>query len=199
MKDSQLPFDPRQGDALVAVDVQNDFLPGGNLAVPHGDAVVAPLNRYIATFVARGLPVYATRCWHHPDHCSFTARGGPWPRHCVAGTPGAGFAPGLVLPASVVIVSKAKMRDADAYSGFQDTDLAERLRHGGVKRLFVGGLATDYCVLNTVQDAVALGFEVVLLEDAIRAVDVTPGDGARAIAKMRALGARTTALPAAAV
>src|SRR5438128_9243748 len=79
MKDSQLPFDPQRGDALVAVDVQNDFLPGGNLAVPHGDAVVAPLNRYIATFVARGLPVYATRCWHHPDHCSFTARGGPWP------------------------------------------------------------------------------------------------------------------------
>lgn len=183
--------EPGQGDALLIVDVQNDFLPGGALPVPEGDAVVPVLNRWIERFTARRLPVYATRDWHPPNHCSFREQGGPWPPHCVAGTEGAAFAPGLKLPPDAVIVSKATEPDREAYSGFQGTDLAERLRAQGVRRLFVGGLATDYCVLSTVRDALREGFEVVLIEDAVRAVDVQPGDGARALEEMRRLGART--------
>jgi nicotinamidase/pyrazinamidase len=181
---------PRQGDTLLVVDVQNDFLPGGSLAVPDGDAVVPVLNRYLALFGRAGLPIYATRDWHPPDHCSFREQGGVWPPHCVAGSEGAAFSALLQLPAATVVISKAERPEADAYSGFAGTGLAERLHAEGVSRLFVGGLATDYCVLNTVRDALAEGFSVVLLEDAIRAVDVQPGDGQRAIAEMLRLGAR---------
>ncbi len=178
------------GDALIAVDVQNDFLPGGSLAVARGDEVVPALNRYAALFAARGLPAIATRDWHPRNHCSFKAQGGPWPPHCVADTLGAAFAPGLELPHGTTVVSKATRIDQDAYSGFAETDLAELLHARGVRRVFVGGLATDYCVLNTVRDAVRLGFAVVLLCDAIRAVEARPGDGERAIAEMVALGAQ---------
>ncbi len=178
------------GDALIAVDVQNDFLPGGSLAVPEGDAVVPALNRYLAAFGARALPVFATRDWHPPKHCSFKAQGGIWPPHCVAATRGAEFARALALPQSAVVISKAAAPEADAYSGFGGTDLAARLRASGVTRLFIGGLATDYCVLNTVRDALAGGFEVLLLADAIRAVEVKAGDGARALEEMQRLGAR---------
>lgn len=186
---------PGKGDALVLVDVQRDFLPGGRLAVPQGDEVIGPLNAAIAAFSAAALPIYATRCWHPPDHCSFHAQGGPWPVHCVAGSEGAEFAPGLALPRDAVIVSKATTPEKDAYSGFDGTDLGDRLRAQNVRRVFVGGLATDYCVLNTVRDARRLGFEVVLLEDAIRAVDVQPGDGAKAIEEMTRLGAELHAAP----
>ncbi len=180
----------QSGDALIAVDVQNDFLPGGSLAVPEGDAVVPALNRYLAAFGARALPVFATRDWHPQNHCSFKAQGGIWPPHCVAATSGAEFAPNLALPPAATVVSKAVTAEADSYSGFGGTELAARLRSAGAKRLYIGGLATDYCVLNTVKDALAEGFEVLLLTDAIRAVDVKPGDGARAQAQMRQLGAR---------
>ena len=180
----------QDGDALIAVDVQNDFLPGGSLAVPQGDAVVPALNRYLAAFAARALPVFATRDWHPAGHCSFRAQGGRWPPHCVAATPGAAFAGALALPPTAVIISKADTPDADSYSGFGGTDLAARLRAARALRLFIGGLATDYCVLNTVKDALAEGFEALLLADAIRAVDVTPGDGARAQLEMLRLGAR---------
>ena len=179
----------RAGDALILIDVQLDFLPGGSLAVPHGDEVVPVLNRYIAVFRGLTFPVVATRDWHPPDHCSFRAQGGPWPPHCVAGSDGARFAPLLDLPCEGRIVSKATMAGRDAYSGFEGTGLDELLRHAGVRRVFVGGLATDYCVLNTVRDALRLGYETFLLEDAVRAVDVAPGDGERAIAEMRRLGA----------
>jgi len=188
---SSLSLCLQHGDALIAVDVQNDFLPGGSLAVPQGDAVVPALNRYFAAFAARALPVYATRDWHPPNHCSFQAQGGVWPPHCVAATRGAEFAPGLALPPTAVIVSKAATPEADAYSGFAGTELAARLRDGGARRLLIGGLATDYCVLNTVRDALAEGFEVLLLADAIRAVELKPGDGARALGEMQELGART--------
>ena len=181
-------MEPGPGDALVIVDVQNDFLPGGALAVPHGDEVVPVLNRWIERFTARGLPVIATRDWHPPDHCSFQARGGPWPPHCVAGTEGAAFAPGLRLPPDALVISKATEPDREAYSGFEGTALAECLRALGARRLFVGGLATDYCVLSTVRDARREGFEVVLIEDGVRAVDVRPGDGERALEEMRRLG-----------
>lgn len=180
---------PGPHDALVVVDVQNDFVTG-TLAVPGGAEVIEPLNRVITLFERRGLPVFATRDWHPPDHCSFVAQGGPWPAHCVAGTPGADYAPGLRLPADAHPVPKATRPEADAYSGFAGTPLAAELRGRGVRRLFAGGLATDYCVLNTVRDAIGEGFEVVVLGDAVRAVDVRDGDGARAEAEMRSLGAR---------
>jgi nicotinamidase/pyrazinamidase len=176
-------------DALILVDVQLDFLPGGSLAVSHGDEVVPALNRYIAVFRRLTLPVVATRDWHPPDHCSFQAQGGPWPPHCVAGSEGARFAPLLDLPCEGYIVSKATTRDRDAYSGFEGTDLDEWLKRAGVSRVFVGGLATDYCVLNTVRDALRIGYATFLLADAVRAVDAQAGDGERAIAEMRRLGA----------
>lgn len=181
---------PGAGDALILVDVQNDFLPGGALAVPEGDQVVAPLTRLAARFAELGLPVFATRDWHPAHHCSFAPQGGPWPPHCVAATDGAAFAPDLRLPDSSVVISKATETTRDAYSGFQGTTLAVQLAQLGVRRVFVGGLATDYCVLNTVRDALAAGLEVVVLTDAIRAVDVNPGDGDRALAEMIAAGAR---------
>ena len=178
-----------KGDALVIVDVQRDFLPGGALAVPRGDEVVPVLNGYIRLFRDKGLPIIATRDWHPPNHCSFKEQGGPWPPHCVQDTPGAQFAPGLELPRDVIIISKATRPQEEAYSGFEGTDMDEKLKALGVKRLFVGGLATDYCVLSTVKDALKLGYRVYLLLDAIKAVDVNPGDGERAIEEMKSLGA----------
>jgi nicotinamidase/pyrazinamidase len=183
-------------DALIVVDVQNDFLPGGSLAVPRGDEVVEPLNRYAEAFARAGRPVFATRDWHPSNHCSFQAQGGPWPPHCVQDTPGAAFAPGLRLPPGTTVISKATRADKDAYSGFEGTDLDARLKQLGIQRLFIGGLATDYCVLNTVKDARRLGYEVYLLTDAIRAVDVKPGDGQRAEEEMRKLGAKPLTLAA---
>ncbi|MBW3625537.1 MAG: nicotinamidase [Armatimonadetes bacterium] len=180
---------PQAGDALVMVDVQNDFLPGGRLAVPNGDEVVPALNRAIDIFREKGLPVVATRDWHPDRHCSFKEQGGTWPVHCVADTEGARFAPGLKLPPDALTISKATDAAVDAYSGFQDTGLDRHLRERSVKRVFVGGLATDYCVLNTVNDALDLGFQVFLLTDAVRAVDVKPGDGDRAMEEMKRGGA----------
>ena len=194
MRERPAPSEPRplswaSGDALVLVDVQNDFLPGGALAVPRGDEVIEPLNRCLAEALARGLPLFATRDWHPAEHCSFRASGGPWPPHCVQGTAGADFAAGLRLPPTTVVISKGAARDRDAYSGFEGTDLDERLRAAGVRRVVVGGLATDYCVVQTVKDALARGYAVVLLTDAIRAVDVAPEDGRRAEEEMLRLGA----------
>lgn len=180
----------RDGDALVVVDVQHDFLPGGSLAVPAGDQVIAPLVRCIDLFHQHGQPIYATRDWHPADHCSFQARGGPWPPHCVQGTEGAEIAPALNLPSSTMLVSKASTAEKDAYSGFDGTPLDAQLKMYGIKRIFVGGLATDYCVLNTVRDGLKLGYQVYLLTDAIRAVNVNPDDGDKAVAEMLALGAR---------
>ena len=182
-------FHPRQGDALILVDVQVCFVPGGTLGVPDGEAVIPLLNRYASLFQSRGLPVFATRDWHPPDHCSFAPQGGPWPPHCIAGSEDAAFAPGLELPDDVQVISKATEPGREAYSGFDGTDLAERLHAGGVKRIFVGGLATDYCVLNTVLDGLQAGFEVYLLRDAVRGVNATPGDDVRAIDKMQRAGA----------
>ena len=183
-----------KGDALVIVDLQRDFLPGGALPVPLGDQVVPVMNAYIRLFRERELPVIATRDWHPPDHCSFRDQGGLWPPHCVQGTPGAEFAEYLDLPEDAIVISKATRPDEEAYSGFQGTALDERLRELGVKRLFVGGVATDYCVLSTVKDALAMGYEVCLLKDAIRAVDVQPGDGERAEKEMESLGAVSVTL-----
>ena len=181
---------PGMGDALLVVDVQNDFLPGGSLGVPDGDRVLAPINKAIAVFLARGLPVFASRDWHPVSHCSFREQGGPWPVHCVADTPGAAFSSALDLPATAVLVYKAARVDEEAYSVFGGTGFEGILRRAGVRRIFIGGLATDYCVLATTRDARLLGFSVVVLADAVCAVDVTPGDGERAMAEMRRLGAQ---------
>lgn len=178
------------GDALIVVDVQNDFLPGGALAVPRGDEVIAPLNGYLRRFEQRHLPIFVTRDWHPRQHCSFRDQGGPWPPHCMAGTRGAEFAPALRVPDGAHVVAKATGPEADAYSGFQGTDLAAQLRGLGVRRVVVGGLATDYCVRATVLDALATGFAAVVLADAVRAVELQPGDGAQALADMRAHGAQ---------
>lgn len=180
---------PDTGDALVVVDVQRDFLPGGALGVPDGDAVVPALNTCIRRFGAAGLPTFFSRDWHPSDHCSFRDQGGPWPPHCVAGSAGAAFADGLQVPEDAVVISKATKTHADAYSAFQGTALADRLRERGCRRLFIGGLATDYCVLATVRDALREGFAVVVLCDAIRAVNVKPCDGERAEEEMRRAGA----------
>jgi len=178
------------GDALVLVDVQNDFLEGGSLAVPHSSAILPIINGYIALFTRRNLPIIATRDWHPEDHCSFADNGGQWPVHCVAGTRGAAFSSQLELPCSSHIVSKATAAGRDAYSGFDGTGLADYLNTQGAARLFICGLATDYCVLHTVLDGLKAGFTVVLLTDAIRAVDVAQGDGAKAIASMTENGAQ---------
>ncbi len=193
-----LRIDPAR-DALVIVDVQNDFCPGGTLAVPDGDRVVPVLNRYAERFHAAGAPVFASRDWHPPRTKHFREWGGAWPPHCVQGTPGAAFHPDLRLPPGTEIVSKGADPDVDAYSCFQaeagdGLPFAAALGERGVGRLFVGGLATDYCVKATVLDALKEGFEAVVLEDAVRAVEVRPGDGERALAEMRAAGAATARL-----
>jgi nicotinamidase/pyrazinamidase len=177
------------GDALLVVDPQVDFCPGGALAVPGGDAIFPAVNR-----VAGQAPlVVASRDWHPADHVSFAARGGPWPAHCIAGTPGAEFHPALDAARIAKVVSKGTDRDREAYSAFDGTELADWLREQGVHRVLVSGLATDYCVLASVLDGRRQGFEVLVLEDGIGAVEVHPGDGDRALAEMREAGAETVA------
>ena len=180
---------PEPGDALLVVDVQNDFMPGGALGVRRGDEILPRINRLIDRWSAAGLPVLLTRDWHPADHCSFAAQGGPWPVHCVAGTPGARFASSLHVPEGAQVVSKATRRDEEAYSAFHGTGLADSLRRQSVRRVFIAGLATDYCVRASTADARSDGFAVVILTDAVRAVDVTPGDGDRALEEMTAAGA----------
>lgn len=187
-------YDLQPGDALLVTDVQNDFLSGGSLAVPGGDEVVPVLNRYLEIFTARNLPVFATRDWHPEHHCSFRAQGGPWPPHCIVGTHGAEFAAALRLPPSAVIISKATTPEHDAYSSFLRTDMDRQLRDASICRIYIGGLTTDYCVLNTTRDALQLGYQVFVLVDAIRAVNVHPGDGQRAVEEMIALGAKCISL-----
>ncbi len=176
-------------DALLVVDVQNDFLPGGNLAVAGSEAVIPVLNGCIARFSAQGLPVYACRDWHPADHCSFLENGGPWPPHCIAGTHGAEFSPALSLPPETPVLSKGSLRDREAYSAFDGTELANLLGKGKVDRIFIGGLTTDYCVLNSVKDASKLGFTIFVLMDATKAVDLHPGDGKAALEAMKSHGA----------
>jgi len=178
----------KQGDALIVVDVQNDFLAGGSLEVPQGNKIIPVFNQYIEAFATKGLPVFATRDWHPQNHCSFKAQGGLWPPHCVVDTKGAQFAPDLILPSSSEIISSATVIDKEAYSGFQGTDLDERLRSAHIQHVFIGGLATDYCVLSTVKDAIEQAFKVFLLQDAIRAVNVNPDDGKKAEEEMARLG-----------
>jgi len=172
----------------VIVDFQNDFTPGGALAVPEGDAIADRLNELAAD--PRFDLVVATRDWHPPDHGSFADRGGPWPVHCVQDTDGAELHPALDRSRVDVIVDKGQDQDTEGYSGFQGTRLGELLRERGIDRLTVVGLATDYCVKNTALDALREGFEVEVDTAAVRGVDVEEGDSERALEEMRDAGAK---------
>ncbi|MGC8832639.1 MAG: nicotinamidase [Armatimonadota bacterium] len=172
-------------DALIVVDLQNDFCPGGALPVPKGDEIVQPINSILQLFPL----VVATQDWHPENHVSFQSQGGPWPPHCVAGTWGAEPHPAFLKSEVDVWIRKATAPDKDAYSGFEGTDLADQLRVRGITRVFITGLATDYCVRATALDALAAGFNVVVLSDCIRGVDVNPGDSERAVQEMAAAGA----------
>jgi nicotinamidase/pyrazinamidase len=177
------------GDVLLVTDMQVDFV-SGSLAVPEALHILPVISRYIGAFQARGLPIVATRDWHPPDHVSFDTCGGPWPVHCVAGTRGAELLPALGLPRDTHVIDKATRRDREAYSAFAEPPLDALLGRLGARRLFACGLATEYCVLNTVRDALHRGYEVFLLVDAIRAVNLLPEDGAVAVRAMLALGAK---------
>jgi nicotinamidase/pyrazinamidase len=172
--------------ALLIVDFQNDFTAGGALAVPGGDEIAEAVKRLAERFDL----VFATRDWHPPEHASFQPQGGPWPVHCVAGTHGAGLHPAMAGIDLEAIVDVGQGRDDEGYSGFEGSELARLLRERGVGEVYVCGLATDYCVRASTIDACEEGFEVTVVEDAIRAVEVEPGDGERALAEMREAGAR---------
>jgi len=178
--------------ALVVVDVQRDFCPGGALAVADGDTIVPSLNGLISTFRKSRLPIIFTRDWHPRDHCSFREQGGIWPRHCVERTNGARFHPKLKVPRESIIVSKATRRDIEAYSGFQGTDLEKKLKQLGVAEIFVGGLATDYCVKQTALDALGAGFDVYVMTDCVKGVNVKKGDSLKALKQITKRGARLT-------
>ena len=175
-----------QTDALIVVDVQNDFLPGGALPVPNGREAIPVLNQWL------GIPdilKIASRDWHPPDHCSFKEQGGPWPPHCVRETWGAEFAPGLDVDRIDEVVSKATARDKEAYSAFDAPETDRLLRERGVRRLWIGGVATEYCVRHTALSALELGYEAFVLEDAIRGIEASPGDCGKAVARMKEAGA----------
>ena len=180
--------------ALLVVDVQNDFCTGGALAVPESDRVVGAMNRHLANAVADDVPIYASRDWHPPRTAHFKPFGGEWPVHCVQHSPGAEFHPELQLPSSTIVITKGETADAAGYSAFEGTTpegrtLLADLRRRGVTHLYVGGLATDYCVRASVLDALDAGLRVTVLADAIAGVDVTPGDSTRARQEMQARGA----------
>lgn len=168
----------QQGDALLVVDVQNDFCPGGSLAVPGGDEIIPVLNQWIEVARNKGCMIVASRDWHPMFHVSFSEQGGPWPEHCVQDTKGADFHPDLELPADTVKVSKGTRFDEDAYSAFENTGLGDFLRSRDIKRLWVGGLAQDVCVLETVKAAQKEGFETHVIMQATRPVDTAQGDQA---------------------
>lgn len=179
------------GDALLVVDMQNDFIEGGSLSVPGSLAIIEPVKNLLRLFEAAGLPIFASRDYHPADHVSFRAQGGPWPPHCIAGTSGAKWHPDIPMPATTTVVSKATTAEKEAYSALDTTGLADLLHHQGVKRVFLCGLATDYCVLASGIDLLTAGYQVMLITDAVKAVDVAAGDGDRAIASLVEAGAKT--------
>jgi len=176
------------GDALIIVDVQKDFCPGGALPIEEGDKVVPVLNRWIGEAIKWSIPIYASRDWHPAGHYSFEESGGPWPPHCVQDSDGARFHPDLRLPDSVIKVTKGVRFDKDQNSAFDETGLADELRRRDIKRLVIGGLAEDVCVLATVLDGRKEGFDVIVISDATR--PVTPDGGEKARKKMKRMGVR---------
>jgi len=191
---SAIPATFVAGDGLLLVDPQNDFCPGGSLPVADGDRVMPVLSDWAASAQRAGVPIFVSRDWHPPRTTHFKEFGGVWPPHCVNGTRGAEFHPELRLPPSAVVVSKGMGEAEDAYSAFQarddrGTDLASLLDARRVRHLYVGGLATDYCVKSSTLDALARGYAVTLIPNGMRAVDVQAGDGEKALAEMRTAGA----------
>ena len=180
---------PDKKSALVLVHLQNDFCPGGALPVTEGDAIIPLINRYINLFQREGLPVIATRDWHPSNHCSFKEQGGMWPVHCVQGSRGAQFRADLHIPNGSLIISGATNPKMEAYSTFDGTSLNDHLEDMGAQTLYIVGLATDYCVKQTVLDACKLGYRVVVLEDAVRGVNLQPEDSPKALQEMVAAGA----------
>jgi nicotinamidase/pyrazinamidase len=176
-------------DALLVTDMQIDFLPGGALPVEGADELIPAINDYIRRFEDIPAQVVATRDWHPANHISFKAQGGPWSPHCVEDTEGARFSPQIKFPDHTTVISKATDPQHEAYSAFDTTNLDNELRELGVKRLFVAGVATDYCVVSTVLDACKLGFEVIVLMDAVLGINVRPGDVDRAVEIMIKNGA----------
>lgn len=155
-------------EALIIIDMQRDFMPGGALPVPEGDKIIPTIEELIKKFEQRGALIVATRDWHPPNHISFKEQGGPWPRHCVQNTEGAEIV--VSLPKDAIIISKADKPDKEAYSGFEGTELAEILKEKGVKRVYICGVATEYCVKATALDALKHGFEVYLIKDAVKGI-----------------------------
>ncbi len=183
------PMFMNSNDALLLVDIQRDFCPGGALPVEGGSDVVPVLNRWIDAARQCGARIVASRDWHPPDHTSFRDRGGRWPQHCIQDSEGAEFHPDLKIPEDAKIVSKGLRPDADNYSAFDRTPLADELRHSGIQRIFLGGLAQDVCVRQTALDARQLGFEVHLITDATRPLSAQ--DGERALREMQQAGVFT--------
>ena len=183
----------KKDTALLLVDVQNDFCPGGSLPVPEGDRIIAPLNRMAACFAAAGLPVVASRDWHPAETSHFKQFGGAWPSHCVQGSHGAAFHPGLQLPAATLVISKGGEPDSDSYSAFdgitEEGKTLSEILTPDIRKLYVGGLATDYCVRSSVLDALLEGYAVTVLVDAIAGVDITEGDSKNALDEMKLAGA----------
>jgi nicotinamidase/pyrazinamidase len=171
---------------LLIIDFQNDFTSGGALEVPGGDQIAEPVKRLAPRFDH----VFATRDWHPPDHSSFETEGGPWPVHCVQGTPGAELHPAMADVEIDEVVDVGAEREDQGYSGFEKSKLADLLRERGADQVAVVGLATDYCVRASAIDACREGFDTTVLTDAIRAVDVQPGDGERALEEISAAGAK---------
>jgi nicotinamidase/pyrazinamidase len=185
----------KKNNALLIIDVQNDFCPDGKLAVPEGDTIVPVLNKYISIFARNKWPVFASRDWHPEKSSHFKEFGGQWPEHCIQDSPGAKFHPLLRLPEGAIILSGGMDPDKDGYSAFEAVDaageeFARLLNTFSIKELFVGGLATDYCVKWSVLDALKFGFKVTLLTDAIKGVDLKPRDSEAAIEEMVKLGAK---------
>ncbi|MCJ7712870.1 nicotinamidase [Candidatus Bathyarchaeota archaeon] len=179
----------KKTDALIVVDVQNDFLFGGSLPVPKGEKIIPFLNYYLNLFKKAQGKVFATRDWHSINHLSFKEQGGIWPLHCICGTKGAEFYPKLKLPNNTTVISKATDPDKESYSGFDGTELCEKLKKNKVINVFIGGLATDYCVKNTAVDALKLGFKTFFLIDASKGIGVNPGNVKRSIEMMQNKGA----------
>ncbi|MFQ5952082.1 MAG: bifunctional nicotinamidase/pyrazinamidase [Candidatus Omnitrophota bacterium] len=181
--------------ALLVVDIQNDFCPGGTLAVPEGDKVIPVLNKYIRLFSRKSFPVFASRDWHPKQTKHFKKHGGVWPVHCVQNTKGAAFHPKLKLPKSAIMLYKGMDPQKDSYSCFQaydsnNTRFTKILKDMGIKEFYIGGLATDYCVKWTTKDALRRGFKVKVLTDAVKGVDLRRGDSEKAIKQIVKRGAK---------
>lgn len=183
-------YDLSSFDALLITDIQKDFLPGGALPIQGSDEIIPVLNAYAKRFEDAKAHIFASRDWHPTNHISFKAQGGPWPPHCIQDTNGAMFSPDLKLPSIVAVISKATNPEHESYSVFDGTSFEHELKMCGTKRLFVAGLATDYCVVNTVLDARRLGYETVVLMDATLGINAEPGDVDKAIEEMVKAGAQ---------